>query len=109
MLKGQMLATALTSYYSAMTPNPLAPQGTINNLGLVKILLNPIKGTENVGPGFNRGSTAGFAEIVNQMLLDINPLWSTYSACGTSACKANTVLASDAFNFINNSQANIAP
>jgi hypothetical protein len=80
-----MLATALTVHYSAQSPNPLDPHGTMNNLGGVKIQLNP------------------------QMLGDVGPLWTTYTTCTTSSCKANTVLVSSAFAWINQAQANIAP
>ena len=119
MLKGQMLATALTSYYSSTTgnscgfagngTNTVASQGTVANLACVRIQLNPIKGTENDGAGFGWAATGSVVRTVAQLLADASSQWAGYSTCTSSTCKANTVLASSAFNYINNSQANIAP
>jgi hypothetical protein len=119
MLKGQMLATALTSYYSSTTGNAcgvlgqwhehVASQGTVSNLACVRIQLNPINGTENDGPGFGWAATGSVVRTVAQLLSDASGLWAGYATCTSASCKANTVLAARAFNFINNSQANIAP
>jgi hypothetical protein len=55
MLRGQMLATLLTSYFSS---HGGTGQGTIANLGNVWILLNPIIGSEDVRPAFINYNTS---------------------------------------------------
>jgi hypothetical protein len=118
MLKGQMLATALTSFYSQL-PNPLSGQGTTPNFGNIWILLDPIKGTEDVRSAFisyNKVAPHLWGEQVLQMLADASANW-TASQCSTStgACKVNPysnktimVYGSDAFAYINQGQANIS-
>jgi hypothetical protein len=120
MVKGQMLALALTAYYSAMVPNPLASQGTAANIGSILILLDPIKGTEDVRSAFinyNKVAPHLWGEAVSQMLLDASTNWkasgcsATKGTCTAAPYNSKTIMVyvSDAFADINQGQANIAP
>jgi hypothetical protein len=118
MLKGQMLATALTVYFNG-SPTVQA-QGTIATLGPTWILLDPIKGTEDVRTAFskyNMNSPHLWGEQVSTMLTDASAIWvasgctATKGTCTSNPYGSKTIMvyASDAFAYINQSQANIAP